>query len=198
MLTFSETAREKIGEILKAKGQAGFAVRLRIVGRDTDNFIYEFRSVEAATRRPDDRVIDAGEFQVFVDAESAPHLEGAVVNFEGLGAGGFKIDNPNPVWTDEVSRRVAEVIAQRINPGVAAHSGSVTLVDVRDSAAYIRMQGGCQGCGLAGVTLRQGIERAIKEAVPEIEAVIDLTEHEKGQTPYYAPGQAGQSPVAQP
>lgn len=198
MITFSEAAREKIGEILRAKGQDGFAVRLRVVGRDTDNFIYEFRSVEAATRRPGDQVIDAGGFQVFVDPESAPHLEGAVVNFEGLGVGSFKIDNPNPVWTDEIARRVAEVIAQRINPGVAAHSGSVTLVDVIDNVAHIRMQGGCQGCGLAGVTLRQGIEKAIREAVPEIVEVIDLTEHEKGQTPYYAPGQAGQSPVAQP
>ena len=197
MLTFTEAAREKIVEILKAKGQDGYAVRLRIVGRDTDSFIYEFRSVEAATRRDDDLIIDAGDFQVLIDPASAPHLQGAVIDFSGLEQGSFKIDNPNPVWTDDKSRRVAEVIAQRINPGVAAHSGSITLVDVKDNRVYIRMQGGCQGCGLAGVTLRLGIEKAIREAVPEIEGVVDVTEHEKGRSPYYAPGEAGESPVAQ-
>lgn len=196
MLTFTDAAREKIESILQAKGQAGYAVRLRITGRDTDDFLYEFRSVERATRRADDLVIDAGQFEVLVDPESAPHLEGAVVDFGGLATGGFKIDNPNPVWQDEVARAVAEVIAEKINPGVAAHSGRITLVDVKNGEAFIRMQGGCQGCGLAGVTLRMGVEKAIKEAVPTIERVVDITEHEQGHAPYYT-GAAGQSPVAQ-
>jgi Fe/S biogenesis protein NfuA len=196
MLIFTDSAREKIEGILQAKGQAGYAVRLRITGRDTDEFLYEFRSVERATRRADDLVIDAGGFEVFVDPESAPHLEGAEVDFAGLAGGGFKIENPNPVWEDDMSRAVAKVIAEKINPGVAAHSGRITLVDVKNGEALIRMQGGCQGCGLAGVTLRMGVEKAIKEEVPEIERVVDITEHEEGQTPYYT-GSAGQSPVAQ-
>ncbi len=196
MLTFTEAAQERIRAILRSKGQEGFAVRLRITGRDTESFIYEFRTVEEATRRPDDLIIACEGFNVFIDAESAPHLEGAVVDFGGLGSGGFKIDNPNPVWTDETARRVAAVIAEQINPALAIHSGSVTLVDVRDNVAYIRMQGGCQGCGLAGVTLRQGIERQIKQQVPQIAAVVDVTRHDEGKTPYYTPGQAGQSPLA--
>ncbi len=196
MLTFTEAAQERIRTILRSKGQEGFAVRLRIRGRDAENFLYEFRTVEEATRRPDDLVVQCEGFKVFVDAESAPHLEGAVVDFGGLGSGSFRIDNPNPVWTDDTARRVAAVIAEQINPALAVHSGSVTLVDVKDNVAYIRMQGGCQGCGLAGVTLRQGIERQIKQQVPEIVAVMDVTRHEEGQTPYYRAGQAGQSPLA--
>jgi Fe/S biogenesis protein NfuA len=196
LLTVTEAARARLAEILAAKGQAGFAVRLRIKGRDTDNFIYEFRSVEEATRQPDDLVVDVGEFKLFVDPESAPHLEGAVIDFSGMDAGGFKIDNPNPVWTDDTARRVAEVIATRINPAIAAHSGSITLVDVRDNVAYIRMQGGCQGCGAAGITLRMGIEKEIKQQVPEIESLVDVTHHELGTNPFYAPGTVGPSPVA--
>lgn len=196
MITLTETAQARIFDILKSKGQEGFAIRLRITGRNTDNFLYEFRTVEEATRRADDTVVDCGGFKVFIDSESAPHLQGAVIDFGGLGAGGLRIDNPNPVWTDEVARQVAAVITEQINPAIALHSGSITLVDVKDHVAYIRMQGGCQGCGMAGVTLRQGIERQIRQQVPQITAVIDVTEHEKGQAPYYAQGQTGESPMA--
>ncbi|HQA69827.1 MAG TPA: NifU family protein, partial [Aggregatilineales bacterium] len=162
MITFTDAARDKILETLRAKGQDGFAVRIRITGRDTDEFIYEFRSVEMATRREDDLVLDMGGFNLLVDPESAEHLQGSVID---LSRTGFKIDNPNPVWTDDLARRVAEVISTQINPAVAAHSGRITLVDVRDNKAYIRMQGGCQGCGLAGVTLTQGVERQIRGQV---------------------------------
>lgn len=196
MITFTETAREKVLGILNAKGQDGFAVRIRITGRDTNDFIYEFRSVEEATQREGDIVLDMGGFHLFVDPESAAHLDGAVIDFKGLAGGGFKIENPNPVWTSDVARRVAEVISTQINPAIAAHSGSITLVDVRDKVAYIRMQGGCQGCGMAGVTLTQGVERQIKGQVPEIQQVVDVTAHEKGERPFYAKGAAGQSPVA--
>lgn len=195
MITFTEPAREKILELMHAKRQAGFAVRIRITGRDADDFAYEFRSVEAATRRADDLVLDMGGFDLFVDPASAEHLDGAVIDFAGLAGGGFKIENPNPVWTDDTARRVAEVISTQINPAVAAHSGKIALVDVRDGTAYVQMQGGCQGCGLAGVTLAQGIERQIKDQVPEIAAVVDVTQHAEGENPFYVKGEAGQSPV---
>ncbi len=137
MITFTDAAHDKILETLQAKGQDGFAVRIRITGRDTDEFIYDFRSVEMATRREDDLVLDMGGFNLLVDPESAEHLHGAVIDFAGP-RGGFKIDNPNPVWTNDVARQVAEVISTQINPAVAAHSGRITLVDVRDNKAYIR------------------------------------------------------------
>jgi Fe/S biogenesis protein NfuA len=136
-------------------------------------------------------------FQMFIDAESAPLLESARVDFIGLGGGGFKIENPTPVWTDDRSRQVAKVILEQINPAIALHSGSITLSDVKDDTVYIRMQGGCQGCGAAGITLKMGIERQIKEAVPSIKQVVDITDHAKGSSPYYQPDETGESPVVQ-
>jgi Fe/S biogenesis protein NfuA len=195
MLTFTQTAQEKIAEMLNAKGQGSYAVRIRVVGRDVDTFVYDFRSVEATTRCEDDLVVDLGAFQAFVDPESAPLLEGASIDFGGLGGGGFKIDNPNPVWADDTAREVAEVIAQRINPAVASHGGRITLVDVKDNVAYIRMQGGCQGCGMAAVTLQAGVEKEIRKAIPAITGVVDVTHHKEGLSPYYAHGQAGKSAV---
>jgi Fe/S biogenesis protein NfuA len=196
MLTFTPAAQAKVRELLATKGQHGFAVRVRVIGRDTDSFRYEFRSVEEAARQPDDQVLEQPGFKVLVDPESSPLLAGSTIDFGGLDAGGFKIDNPNPVWTDDVARAVAHVVAERINPAVAAHGGSVVLVNVEGGTAYIRMQGGCQGCGLAGVTLRSGIEKEIREAVPQIAAIVDLTQHDQGDNPYYLPGQMGSSPLA--
>jgi Fe/S biogenesis protein NfuA len=195
MLTFTQPAQDKIAEMLNARGQDSYAVRIRVVGRDVDSFVYDFRSVEASTRREDDLVVETGSFQAFVDPESAPLIDGAVIDFGGLGGGGFKIDNPNPVWTDDTAREVAEVIARRINPAVASHGGRITLVDVKDNVAYIRMQGGCQGCGMAALTLHAGVEKEIREAIPTITGVVDVTRHDEGHSPYYAQGETGQSAV---
>jgi Fe/S biogenesis protein NfuA len=196
MLIFTQTAQDRIAEMLQAKGQDSYAVRIRVVGRDVDSFVYDFRSVEASTRREDDLVVETGSFQAFVDPESAPLLDGASIDFGGLGGGGFKIDNPNPVWANDTAREVAEVIARRINPAVASHGGRITLVDVKDNVAYIRMQGGCQGCGMAALTLHAGVEKEIREAIPAITGVVDVTRHEDGHSPYYAEGEAGHSPVS--
>jgi Fe/S biogenesis protein NfuA len=84
-----------------------------------------------------------------------------------------------------VEQRVVQVLDQQINPSIAAHGGVAELVAVEGGTAYLRLGGGCQGCGMASVTLSQGIERAIKEAIPEITAVIDVTDHASGQNPYY-------------
>ena len=197
MFTFTQSAQEKITRMLNEKGQDSYAVRVRVLGRDVDTFVYDFRSVESATRREDDLVIDLGSFQAFIDPESALYLEGASIDFGGLGTGGFRIDNPNPVWEDETAREVAEVIAQQINPAVASHGGRIMLVDVKDNVAYIRMQGGCQGCGMAAVTLHAGVEKQIREKIPSITGVVDVTRHEEGPSPYYEQGAEGESPVKQ-
>mgnify|MGYP000163472307 CR=1 FL=1 len=189
MLIFTETAKSKITEILAQKGQSGFAVRLAIRGRSADSFLYDFRSVEETASLPDDTVMDMGTFKVLIDPISATFLEGATVDFSTADGGGFKIDNPNPVWTDPIAQAVARVIADRINPGIALHGGYIMLVDVQDGVAYVLMSGGCQGCGMARMTLQEGVSRIIREAVPEIKEVVDLTEHAAGTNPYYPRGQ---------
>ena len=82
-----------------------------------------------------------------------------------------------------------------VNPAVAGHGGHISLIDVKDDTAYIRLEGGCQGCGMADVTLKHGVEQAIRKAVPSIAAVLDVTDHAGGDNPYYQPGKGGVSPV---
>jgi Fe/S biogenesis protein NfuA len=99
--------------------------------------------------------------------------------------GGFSFDNPNPMWVDELSQKVAEIINSEVNPAVASHGGVVELVGVDENKAIIAFGGGCQGCGMADVTLKQGVEVMIKEKVPEIVEVIDSTDHAAGTNPFY-------------
>jgi Fe-S cluster biogenesis protein NfuA len=81
--------------------------------------------------------------------------------------------------------KIQYLVDTQINPGVAEHGGSVEVVDVRDGGLYLRLRGGCQGCGAADFTLKQGIEAIVKRAVPEIHQIVDLTNHGAGINPYY-------------
>jgi Fe/S biogenesis protein NfuA len=87
--------------------------------------------------------------------------------------------------TGPVAERVQRVLVDHINPSIASHGGTAELVAVEEGTAYLRLGGGCVGCGMAAVTLSQGITVAIKEAVPEITDVVDVTDHASGANPYY-------------
>ncbi len=88
---------------------------------------------------------------------------------------------------DAIKMRVQSILDREINPAVAAHGGWVELIDVKRNEVFIRMGGGCQGCGMADVTLKQGVERSIREAIPEVGAIMDTTDHASGRNPYYSP-----------
>jgi len=88
---------------------------------------------------------------------------------------------------ESVRLRVQQVLDEMINPGVASHGGFVELLDVQDDTVFIRMGGGCQGCGAADITLKMGIERLIREQVPQVREILDTTDHHSGTNPYYAP-----------
>lgn len=197
MLTITDAATKKILALMEAEGQKDLALRLAIRGRGPGGFRYELQFVEQNEKGAEDTVIDAGGLQVIVDPDSVPDLKGATVDYvDGVYESGFKIDNPNPLWTDPKAQAVQEVIDSRINPGVSTHGGHVTLLDVKDDIAYIALGGGCQGCGMADVTLKHGIEVMIKESVPEIRQIIDTTDHASGNNPFYQPSKGGQSPLA--
>ncbi len=85
----------------------------------------------------------------------------------------------------ELFDQVDEVFREQINPAVAQHGGRVDLIDVQDGIVIVRMMGGCQGCGMANQTLKHGIERSLKELIPEIREVRDITDHASGTNPYY-------------
>jgi NFU1 iron-sulfur cluster scaffold homolog, mitochondrial len=89
--------------------------------------------------------------------------------------------------SEEIRMKVQQVLDDMINPGVAAHGGFVELLDIQDDNVFIRMGGGCQGCGAADVTLKMGIERLIRENVPQVREILDTTDHGSGTNPFYAP-----------
>ena len=92
---------------------------------------------------------------------------------------------PNAVNDDALYEQVAKVFEEQVNPMVARHGGRVELIDVQDAVVMLRMGGGCQGCGMADVTLRQGIEGLLAQAAPEVRGIVDSTDHTSGANPYF-------------
>lgn len=86
-----------------------------------------------------------------------------------------------------IREKVQEILERDINPAIAAHGGYVELIDVEDATVFVRMGGGCQGCGMANVTLKQGVEQAVRSQVPDVVAIYDTTDHAAGMNPYYSP-----------
>jgi Fe/S biogenesis protein NfuA len=197
MINITDTAQQYISGLLADEERRGLALRLTIAGRRPGGFQYKLGFVREEERAADDVVIDAGNFRVFIDAESAPNLQGATLDFmETPEQSGFRIHNPNSQWTDPKAIAIQKLFDEHINPALADHGGYVTLLDVKDDTAYVALGGGCQGCGMADVTLKQGIEALITEEIPGIRQVVDTTDHASGTNPYYQPAKGGQSPFA--
>ena len=186
MLTITASAQRKILSVIQDQGQPGDGLRIAIVGRTSAGFTYDLHLVAEGEATAEDIMVKMGDFPVIIDRASAPHLQDVIIDYvEDLQHSGFRIGNPNPVWSDPKARAIQELLDTQINPGVATHGGQVELVDVRDNVVYIRFSGGCQGCGMVGVTLNQGVEEAIREAFPEVRAIVDTTDHAAGTNPYY-------------
>ena len=194
MIDFTEIARARVRRFLEAQQGQGVSA-LRIAGTKTEQKLW---LVKADDRRDDDEVLAQDGFEVFLDPHSRKQLGGATVDFlDDVMQSGFRVFWPSPTWDDPTAQRVQDVLDRQVNPGVAGHGGHVALDRVEGDAAYVRLGGGCQGCGAADVTLRQGIEEAILGAVPELKRVLDATDHAAGTNPYYAPTETGPSPLAQ-
>jgi Fe/S biogenesis protein NfuA len=146
--------------------------------------------VEPGKENADDSVIELPDFKIYVDPESAKLLDGAVVDYvSGLSESGFKITNSKQTGaqkpTGPIAEQVEQLLNSRINPSLGAHGGFISLVAVEKDIAYLQFGGGCQGCGMVDVTLKQGVEVMLKEAIPELQGVMDITDHASGQNPYY-------------
>ena len=147
------------------------ALKIVILGRGPKGFQYDLQLIGFDDSLEDDIRTEVEGLTVFVGARSAAYLDGTVLDYkETLMGGGFSFENPNPLWIDDVSKSVAEVIESQVNPLVASHGGHVDLVGVDDGKAMISFGGGCQGCGMVDVTLKEGIEVMITEGVPGITA----------------------------
>jgi Fe/S biogenesis protein NfuA len=193
MLTVSENARQKVLSILESEKRTGQGLRVSVVSGGCSGVQYSLNFVEDKGR-PDDVVVEVDGFKIYMDPASAGFLEEGTLDFlETPTAAGFKIDTPRtavsdpPKPTGPQAEAVQKILDEAINPGIAGHGGWVNLVDVKDNVVYLRLGGGCQGCGMVDVTLKQGIEVMIKEKLPEIVAVYDVTDHAGGKNPYYQP-----------
>lgn len=175
------------------------ALWVEIAGSDGKAYTYDiyFQALDDAGE--DDVVQHDDELPVVIPLKSVERLRGARLDWSDEGEGGLVMVNPNVPprsetrvpregdLTSDLAKRVIAVLDEEVNPSIASHGGRADLVSVEDAVAYLRLSGGCQGCGLARVTLSQGIEVAIKEAVPEITSVVDVTDHASGANPFYEP-----------
>jgi Fe/S biogenesis protein NfuA len=178
------------------------AMWVEVTGVHRGEFTYDLSLKPVAAATEADAVEEVGGLSVVVPVRDAEAVRGATIDWsDDLMRGGLVVSNPNkpspvvePPSADglegEVAERVAQVLDRHINPAIAMHGGMAQLVGVEGDTAYVRLGGGCQGCGMAGVTLDQGIESAIVAAVPEVARVVDVTDHESGENPYYAPAPA--------
>jgi len=193
MVTITEAAHKYLSHLLADEAHQGLALRLAIVGRRPGGFQYKLGFIPEDDKGADDVVIDAGGFKVIVDADSVPNLQGATLGFYD---DGFKIENPNAEWTNPQAATIQKLLDELINPALAEHGGFVSLLDVKDDIAYVAFSGGCQGCGMVGATLNQGIKEVIIEEVPSIREIVDMTDHASGTNPYYQSDTEGESPLA--
>jgi Fe/S biogenesis protein NfuA len=188
-LTVTPEARAKIDGVRTFNDFPDAVLRVRVLAREGPRFRYEIALEDPQDRGEGDMALETDGLTVVVDPQSAADLRGATIDLDPAVMGGsLRIENPNEGWQDPVARAVQHVIDTQINPGVGSHGGMVTLVDVKDGTAYLRLGGGCQGCAAVDVTLRKGVETAIRSAVPAIHAIEDVTDHQAGANPYYQHG----------
>jgi len=194
MIKITDEARSKVLDFMKQHGkEADHALRVVVGGFGPGGFRYEFFLDELQNLQPGDERVDlGGGLSALVDDKSKASLEGATIDWkETIEGAGFIVDNPNEPRLDTDDPRVRtiqELFEKEINPAIASHGGFVQLIDVKDNRVYLQLGGGCRGCGMVDVTLKQGIEVRLKEVLPEITEIIDTTDHAGGTNPYYSPG----------
>jgi Fe/S biogenesis protein NfuA len=193
VLVISALAAERIRAVLQAQQPPVRTIRVTctLPGR------YAMSLEPEARPGLDDTVLPYAGFEVYVDAVSLPNVEGASLDWvDTYGGGGFQftgrprprreMKQPPEGPAGDAWRKILEVLELEVNPAVAMHGGHIELLEYRDGVAYVEMSGGCQGCGMASVTLKQGVERLLRQHVPEIEEILDVTDHAGGRNPYYA------------
>lgn len=185
--------------VLEARAEEGDPERLalwvEVTGVRDGSFTYDIYFQAAADAAPGDAVDEQAELAVVVPEASVDRLRGARLDWSEDGEGGLVILNPNsPPRADapptgdlsgDLAQRIIAVLDAQVNPSIAAHGGRADLVAVEERTAYLRLSGGCQGCGLARLTLSQGIEVALREEVPELVSIVDVTDHASGTNPYF-------------
>ena len=193
MIELSPSAREHFSRLIEQQGVEQLGIRLRAVAAGTPKGDCQLEFCEPSDLRGDEWEIDCDGFLLFVESASVPFLDGASIDFAKDATGGqLSIRAPNlrgtpPDAEASLVERVRYVIETEVNPQLASHGGRVSLREIdADGVVVLQFGGGCHGCGMVDVTLRNGIERTLCERVPEVTGVRDATDHDRGERPYYA------------
>ena len=204
LMSFSGEALERIVEIRDQEpGDDEYGLLIEITGLQGTQFGYSLSFVPVGEIGSGDHVERHGELTVIIPSADTTNMTGArlAMSSDPM-TPGLAIDNPNSPsphipdapdgdLTGPLAERVAQVLDQQVNPAIAAHGGQARLVSEENGVVYLQLGGGCQGCGMAAMTLQQGIERILREAVPEIVEIVDVTDHQSGENPYYAASKKG-------
>ena len=192
MINITESAQEYLADLLAKQDCEGVAVRIFILDAGTPRAETCISYCRPGEHKSDDEEKDYAGFKAFIDQPSIPFLEDAVVDFAKDAMGGqLTIKAPNsrlPRIGDDSSLedRVNYILYNEINPGLASHGGHVTLEEIfEENVAVLRFGGGCQGCGMVDVTLKDGVESTLLAQIPQLKEVRDVTDHSYRENAYY-------------
>ncbi len=191
MINISESAQRHFRKLIEREALPGLGVRLAAVHAGTSRADVRLEFVEPGDLQGDEWAVDCEGFTLWLDAASVKFLDGAEIDYETQATGGQlqirapKIKGEAPAESASLVERVHWIVEHEINPQLASHRGSVSVQEVTaDGVVLLRFGGGCHGCGMADVTLKQGIEKTLLTKVPGVTAVRDATDHATGDAPY--------------
>lgn len=195
----SDAALEKILGIRDGEPEGdALGLFIEITGTRGVDYVYDLAFQAISDARPADVITRVGTLAIVLPEADVPKLDGAELDLpSNPHQSGFVLRNPNrpdvssnfdePLeLTGSVEDQVRQLLDARINPMIAAHSGWAELVEVDGSTVVVRLGGGCQGCAMSKATVTAGIEQTIRQHIPSIENVVDVTDHQSGENPYYA------------
>ena len=192
MLSISDSAQQHFRRLLEQQGIAGLGIRIKAVHAGTPKADCSLEFCEPGDLDGEEIEAACDGFVLYVDGPSAPYLEGAEIDYQANATGGQltvrapKLKGTPPADDAPLHERVRYLLDSEINPQIASHGGRVSLEDISEAGVVtLRFGGGCHGCGMADVTLKQGIEKTLRSRLPEITEVRDATDHASGHNPYY-------------
>ena len=191
-ITITDAAHDYLADLLEKQNTTGIGIRVFITQPGTPYAETCIAYCKPGEEKPDDVAVALKRFTAWIDSVSEPFLEDALVDYSTDRMGGqLTIKAPNakvPMVNEDspLNERINYYLQTEINPGLASHGGQVTLIDVVDEGvAVLQFGGGCQGCGQADVTLKEGIEKTLLERIPELKGVRDVTDHTNRDNAYY-------------
>jgi len=191
-ITITEAAHDYLAGLLEKQNMPGIGIRVFITQPGTPYAETCIAYCKPGEQKPDDVAIGLKSFTAWIDSVSEPFLEDALVDYATDRMGGqLTIKAPNakvPMVNEDspLNERINYYLQTEINPGLASHGGQVMLIDVvEEGIAVLQFGGGCQGCGQADVTLKEGIEKTLLARIPELKGVRDVTDHTNRENAYY-------------